>query len=242
MPAVFVFSMNMKKIADRIIAFNRKLHYEGALPEGIRIMNPFRENETILPVSEQFYRKFYNDTHKRILILGINPGRLGSGATGVPFTDTKRLADKCGITIPGMHTHEPSSVFMYDMIDAYGGVSAFYSDVYISSVCPLGFVKINEAGKEVNYNYYDSKALQEMVLPFIEWNLQQQVAIGCYTETCFCLGTGKNYKFLSWLNTRMKLFGRIVPLEHPRYIMQYKLKNKDYYAADYVTKLKTSML
>lgn len=229
----------MKSVADKIIAFNRKLHYEGQLPERIRIMNPFREHKQVLPVAEQFYRRFYNDNNKRILILGINPGRLGSGVTGVPFTDTKRLEEKCGIMIPGLHTHEPSSVFMYDMIDVYGGVVSFYNDVYISSACPLGFTRINEAGKEVNYNYYDSKALQEAVLPFIEWNLKQQIAIGCSTETCFCLGTGKNFKFLEALNKKMKLFDRIVPLEHPRYIMQYKLKNKQHYVNDYVMKLKS---
>lgn len=239
MPVCFVVIFrHMKTVADKIIAFNRELHFEGQLPEGIRIMNPFRENEQVLPVSEQFYRKFYSDTNKRKLLLGINPGRLGSGVTGVPFTDTKRLAEKCGITIQGLHTHEPSSVFMYDMMDAYGGVKEFYGDIYISSASPLGFTKINESGKEVNYNYYDNKALQEAVLPFIEWNIEQQLEIGCYTDVCYCLGTGKNFKFLSELNKRKQYFGRIIPLEHPRYIMQYKLKNKENYINDYISKLK----
>lgn len=228
----------MDTVADKIIAFNRSLHYEGVLPEGIRIMNPFRENEQVLPVSEKFYKKFYNDNRQRKLMLGINPGRLGSGATGVPFTDTKRLSEQCGITIPGLHTHEPSSVFMYEMIAACGGVQAFYGDVYISSVCPLGFTRITGPGKEVNYNYYDSSALQEAVLPFIEWNIVQQLAIGCDDEVCYCLGSGKNYRFLSKLNEQRRYFGRIVPLEHPRYIMQYKQKAMRQYIDDYITKLK----
>lgn len=228
----------MNTVADKIIAFNRSLHYEGVLSEGIRIMNPFRENEQVLPVSEKFYKKFYNDNRQRKLMLGINPGRLGSGATGVPFTDTQRLSEQCGITIPGLHTHEPSSVFMYEMIAACGGVQAFYGDVYISSVCPLGFTRITGPGKEVNYNYYDSSALQEAVLPFIEWNIVQQLAIGCDDEVCYCLGSGKNYRFLSKLNEQRRYFGRIVPLEHPRYIMQYKQKAMRQYIDDYITKLK----
>jgi hypothetical protein len=89
--------------------------------------------------------------------LGINPGRFGAGVTGIPFTDTKRLEEKCWLTIEGLTTYEPSSVFVYDVIEAYGGVEKFYSDYYISSVCPLGFVKFNEKGKEINYNYYDSR-------------------------------------------------------------------------------------
>lgn len=80
----------MKTFADKIIEFNKFLHFEGLLPDGIRIMNPFRDNY-IFKVSSSFYRKYYNDNKPRHLILGINPGRFGAGFTGVPFTDTKRL-------------------------------------------------------------------------------------------------------------------------------------------------------
>src|SRR5690606_32849252 len=116
-------------------------------------------------VAKKFYSKYYNDNDRRSLILGINPGRLGAGATGIPFTDTKRLSDECGIHPIGMHTHEPSSVFVYDMIDAYGGVEMFYRNFYISSVCPLGCVAVKQ-GKELNYNYYDSKSLERSIPPF----------------------------------------------------------------------------
>ncbi|WP_428657763.1 uracil-DNA glycosylase family protein [Runella sp.] len=142
----------MRTFADKVITFNQQLHFSGTLPKGIRIMNPFREDEKVLPLSSIFYKKYYDDTQSRHLILGINPGRFGGGITGVPFTDPKRLIEKCGIPFPGMLTHEMSSVFVYNVIDAYGGPEAFYQHFYIHSICPLGFTALRDKGKEVNYN------------------------------------------------------------------------------------------
>lgn len=225
--------------AEKIIAFNRALHFSGELPAGIRVMNPFRENPFALQCSEAFYRKFYSDRHPRNLILGINPGRLGAGVTGVPFTDPKRLAGNCGIPYPGRTLHEPSSVFVYEMIEAYGGAQKFFLENYIHSICPLGFTIKDEKGKEKNYNYYDNKALLKAVLPFIEWNLKEQIKLGFGKKTCFCLGSGKNFQFLTSLNEEKRFFESIIPLEHPRFIVQYKHKEKDKYIQDYLQKLKS---
>ncbi len=157
----------MATLASRIIAFNKTLHFEGNLPKGIRIMNPFRESREALKVSSAFYRKYYHDNRKRHLILGINPGRFGAGLTGIPFTDPKRLIARCGIAYKGDMAHEPSSAFVYDMIEAYGGEQDFYGSFYINSLCPLGFTSIRPDGKEVNYNYYDSKELSKAVHDFM---------------------------------------------------------------------------
>lgn len=96
----------------------------------------------------------------------------------------------CGIRYDKFVTHEPSSVYVYDVIAAYGGPKAFYSKFYINSVCPLGFVK-HEGSKSINYNYYDSKDLQEVMLDFIIDNIQQQIAIAGKSDKCYCFGTGK---------------------------------------------------
>ena len=197
-------------------------------------MNPFKENPEIIRVMEEFYRKFYNDNRLRYLILGINPGRFGAGATGIPFTDTKRLIDKCGIKIKGLETHEPSSVFIYEMIDAYGGLKKFYKNFYISSICPLGFTYKGGTGKAVNYNYYDNPDLQAAVLPFIIENIYRLIELGINTDVCFCLGTGHNYLFLKKLNDEMRFFKRIIPLKHPRFIIQYKYKEKEKYVREYL--------
>ena len=225
----------METFADRVIAFNRSLEFLEPLPPGIHVMNPFRENPAILPVSVSFYKKYYDDTRPRHLILGINPGRFGGGVTGVPFTDSKRLKKECGLPYPGPETHEPSSVFVYDVIAAFGGAEEFYRRFYINSVCPLGFTKTNERGQELNYNYYDSKELTGAAYGFIVDSIRKQLAFGVETDFCFCFGTGKNEKFLRQLNEEHKFFGEVVPLEHPRFVMQYKARHKQFYIQKYLS-------
>lgn len=227
--------------AERVLEFNASLNLSNSiLPEGINVMNPFiGENaESIHLLTKEFYHKFYNDHHERKLILGINPGRLGAGATGIPFTDTKRLTENCGIPFDSFQLHELSSAFVYEMIKSWGSVADFYRSFYIGAVCPLGFVRKNKRGNYVNYNYYDQKDLEEAVLPFIVKTLKQQLNLGIDPKTCFCLGTGKNFKFLKELNNQYSFFSEIIPLEHPRYIMQYKLKQKQDYIQKYLTSLR----
>lgn len=224
-------------MSERILSFYAQVDFDGKLPDGIQMMNPYRENQNIPRLCTLFYHKFYNDRVPRKLILGINPGRLGAGATGIPFTDTKRLSEKCDIPFEGFKTHEPSSVFMYKMMDAYGGPTSFYQNFYISSVCPLGFVKSMPQGKVVNYNYYDDVHLQVAVLDFIIKNIRDQIKICGRNDICYCLGTGKNFQFLSQLNQKYRFFEKITPLEHPRYVMQYQSKNKDRIISSYLEKL-----
>ena len=227
----------MLTFAEKVIAFCKNLKYEGGLPDRINIMNPFKDNSSVLPVITEFYRKYYSDYHDRHIILGINPGRFGAGVTGIPFTDSVRLKDKCGISIPGIRTYETSSVFIYEMIDRYGGPARFYSDFYIGAVSPLGFTFKGDNGKELNYNYYDSKQLIEELSDFIVVNMKKQIELGILRDVCFCLGTGKNYRYLANLNEEHQFFEKIEPLEHPRFIMQYRAKRKDYFLNMYLRKL-----
>ncbi len=223
--------------AEKIISFNRSLQLTTQLPSNIRAMNPYAENPKALETSSNFYHKFYGDNQERKLILGINPGRLGAGVTGIPFTDTKRMQEFCGLGIEGVKTYELSAVFIYDVIQAFGGVIPFYQAAYISSVCPLGFVIQDAKGREKNYNYYDSKGLEEAVKPFIIQSLEAQLEFGIDRKACFCLGSGKNFKFLNKLNQQKGYFEKVVPLEHPRYVMQYKLKTKELYVDKYLRAL-----
>jgi hypothetical protein len=187
----------------------------------------------VLAWSEAFYDRFYGDTQARRLILGINPGRLGAGQTGIPFTDTKRLYEYFGLGDSENQTHETSSAFIYRVVDAFGGSKHFYKQFLVSSVCPLGFVYAKN-GKEVNFNYYDSPELQKAVTPFIVRCMEKQLAWPINREVVYCLGTGKNLAFLNELNKTHRWFQRVVPLEHPRYIMQYKSKQVDSYIAKYL--------
>lgn len=253
----------MPTLADKIISFSNSLEFKGSLPRGVKIMNPFKQPEIKL-VNEQFYKKYFNNNNPRHIILGINPGRHGAGITGICFTDTKRLEQFCGIKIPGIKTNEISSVFIYDVINAYGGAERFYSDFYLAAVCPLGFTKKNVTGKHINYNYYDSRELYNAVYDFIVDSLRKEVNIACPPTClpkfkrrqksalggrranirpanrsfsagwCICLGNNANYKHLNEINQKEKFFKRIIPLEHPRFIMQYRLKKKEFYINKYL--------
>ncbi len=220
-------------IGQKILDFYSKVKFTGLLPDHIGIMNPYQENCEIRLLCDLFYNKFYDDNNQRTLILGINPGRLGAGATGIPFTDTKRLNYDCGILYNDFSTHEPSSVFIYEMIRSFGGPKLFYSKFYINSVCPLGFIKTKDS-KSINYNYYDSKELELSVNDFIIDNIRKQIEISGNSELCYCLGTGKNYQYLYKLNEQHHFFYKIIPLEHPRYIMQYKNKEIQNYIELYI--------
>lgn len=194
-------------------------------------MNPYRDSNT-LDVVHFFYKKFYNDTRERTLILGINPGRFGGGITGIPFTDPLKLETNCDIENKLPKKTELSADFIYRMIEAFGGPKKFYEQFYIGAVCPLGFT---EHGK--NLNYYDIKELQESLHDFIVQSIQKQLTFGINRKVCYCLGEGENFKFLSRLNKVHGFFKEIIPLAHPRFIMQYKRKEIDAYIKKYLEEL-----
>jgi hypothetical protein len=99
----------------------------------------------------------------------------------------------------------------------------------------LGFTIKNSLGKEVNYNFYDSKALTDAAHDFIICSIKRQIALGINTDICFCLGSGKNEKVLLRLNETHGFFKKIIALEHPRFIMQYKSKYMQEYIDKYLT-------
>lgn len=224
--------------AGKALKFNKNLAYTGkTLPPNIHVLNPFKAFKATNSIAETFYTKYYNDQRKRRLILGINPSRLGAGLTGIPFTDPKRLQSELNIPYSGKIAHEPSSVFMYEMIQAYGGPQAFFGDYYINSPCPLAFVSVDSSGRQVNHNYYDSKELLEAVGDYTVEIIRKLIKLGIDTEHCFCLGTGKNENYLQKLNQKHHFFRKLTGLEHPRYIMQYKYHQKQFYIDKYIAML-----
>ena len=226
----------MTPLADKIIDFNKQLQYTGTLPEGFQVLNPYMNNPETLIVMKQFYEKYYNDNAPRKFIIGINPSRHGAGVTGVPFTDTKRLESVCGIKFHSAHTHEISSVFMYDMIAAYGGAERFYKDFYINSPFPLAIIKGTPGGKWLNANYYDDLQLFEMVKDFMIYSLKSHISLGLDTSKVYVLGK-KNATFLRKINKTEKLFDEMVVLDHPRFIQQYRLREQGMYIEKYLYEL-----
>lgn len=229
-----------KTFAEEVVEFNRNLKYSGILPQDFQVLNPYLDNPETMVVMEKFYHKYYNDSNKRKFLIGINPSRHGAGVTGVPFTDTKRLESVCGIKMKSAYTHEVSSVFMYDMIEQYGGAEEFYKDVYINSPFPLAIVRKSK-GSWINANYYDDKELFRDVKEFMIDSLRKHISLNLDTSEVFVLGK-KNADFISKLNREANLFDKMTVLEHPRYIQQYKSKDKQLYIDKYILALKNKTL
>ena len=218
--------------AQHILSFYKNLQPPEKLPHHIEWLYP-QQSEVVVNIVEKFCTKFFTDQKERTLLIGINPGRLGAGVTGVNFTAPKQLSLYCGIEHPFKNGTELSAEFIYDVIAAYGGVKEFYSHFFMTSVCPLGFV---QHGK--NLNYYDDKALLQTVEPFIVENLNRLIAFKTNREHCICIGGEKNYKYLSSLNQKHNWFKTIHVVPHPRFIMQYKRKLKDGFIEQYLEVLK----
>lgn len=228
----------MNTFAEQVVSFNLNLKYEGSLPVDFQVLNPYLNNPETLVVMEKFYHKYYNDSDKRKFLIGINPSRHGAGVTGVPFTDTKRLESVCGIPMASAYTHEVSSVFVYDMIAEYGGAEEFYREVYINSPFPLAIVRKSK-GSWINANYYDDKALFNDVKDFMIDSLKKHISLNLDTSEVFIMGK-KNADFIAKLNQKAGLFDKMTVLEHPRYIQQYKSKDKQLYIDKYILALKNN--
>lgn len=208
--------------ANNVLHYQFSLQPPFSLPNEVEWLMPY-DNEETRRCMKVFYTKYYNDSRPRKFILGINPGRFGAGITGVPFTDPIRL-DTLGIENSFSKRQELSSVFVYDMINDCGGPDLFYSQFYITSLSPLGFVR---HGK--NYNYYDDKQLTEILQEYIIQNIETQIEFGADRSVVYCLGQGKNFTHLQSFNEKYKWWDRVVPLPHPRWVMQYKLKQKSHF-------------
>lgn len=218
--------------AEHLILFYKNLNPIITLPNGIEWLHPQQSRE-VMNIVKIFCNKFYNDKNERTLLLGINPGRFGAGITGVNFTAAKQLTQNCNIEHSFKNGSELSAEFIYEMIEAYGGAKEFYSKYFIGSVCPLGFVR---GGK--NINYYDDKKLLHAVEPFIIKSMDLLLSFGVNKETCICIGGEKNYTRLYALNEKKKWFKTIESVPHPRFIMQYRRKQKEFYINEYLNLLK----
>ncbi len=62
-----------KTFGDKVIEFNKNLNYNGELPEGFRVLNPYLDNPETMDVMKRFYHKYYNDEKQRQFIIGSIP-------------------------------------------------------------------------------------------------------------------------------------------------------------------------
>ncbi|WP_284764387.1 uracil-DNA glycosylase family protein [Arthrobacter sp. efr-133-R2A-63] len=224
-------------VADRVLQFNEQLAETALeLPPGFTVLNPFSgpQKEHVREVTTAFYQRFYDDNEPRRLVLGSSPARRGTAVTGVPFADAELLASEAGADIDGYAISRNSSGFIDDVIGRYGGRDRFYGDIVMSFVCPLGLVRTNAKGSEVNANYYENKMLLESLSSFIVDTIRRQLEFGTDTSVCYCIGSGENFRFLSKVNKTEQFFEKIVPLEHPRFITQYNPERREEFVEKYV--------
>ena len=197
------------------------------LTKDVGLLNPYKITE-VRSVVRRFYEKFYSDEKDRIFVFGINPGRFGGGLTGISFTDPVALRENCGIRNNLGTRKELSSKFVYSVVEKFGGAEKFFSKIFLTAIYPFAIIK---DGK--NYNYYDEKSLSEKLCTEITKNIKIQIGFGARTDMAILLGK-KNAKFFSEINKEQKFFEKIAVLEHPRYIMQYRLKDIDHYIKKYI--------
>jgi len=221
----------METFAARVLDFYARLDLPDLTGLGVEAMAPHRDS-AVREVTNSFYGKFFADRSPRTYLIGINPGRFGAGTTGIPFTDPVSLETQCGIANAFAKRRELSAVFIEALIDRLGGPRRFYRSFFITAVSPVGFTR-----KGRNCNYYDDPRLLRRVRPFIIDTLRTQLGFGARRDVAIVLGTGRNYAFLSRLNLEYGFFEQLIPLEHPRFIMQYRRKKVGDYVERYVEAL-----
>lgn len=217
----------MKGFGQYVFDFYTSLQ-PGKLPRGFGWLHP-QQQPAVREAMDAFYSRFFSDKNTRTVAFGINPGRYGAGITGINFTAPLQLTRDCGITHGFGPGTELSAVFIYEMIAAYGGPAAFYRQFFIGSVCPLGLIK---DGK--NINYYDDPALLKRLTPFIVSCIEQQYRWPVNRHSCICIGGEKNFRFFRDLNEKYGWFREVLPLPHPRFILQYRRREKQHYISQYL--------
>ncbi len=202
--------------ADKAIQFYQEVHLDPPPIDDVQILDPYA-NEQAMTVVREFYGRFYSDSHARVGIFGINPGRFGGGITGISFTDPVALQNACGIENSFEKRQELSSTFVYQTIEAYGGAETFFSQFYLSALCPLGFTR-----KAKNYNFYDDPTLLRHCEGFVIQCMESQLNFPLRRDIALCLGRGHLQKIFTTLNNKHGFFNEIVALDHPRFVMQYR--------------------
>lgn len=219
--------MTQLTFSNKVINFYQSINPPEIYRSDVEVIRSYLLPEVKINVN-RFYNKFFSDNNNRVFVFGINPGRFGSGITGIPFTDPVALEKYCGIKNSFKKRRELSSEFIYSFIENWGGIRAFYNNFFLTAVSPIGFIHDG-----VNYNYYDSSEFFLMIKPFIADTINSQIKFGARRKTAIILGTGENQKYFNLLNQEYGFFDNVFAVEHPRFIMQYQRKNLSTYLKKY---------
>jgi single-strand selective monofunctional uracil DNA glycosylase len=105
----------------------------------------------------QAYVERFGATHKRIVLLGMNPGPFGMMQTGVPFGEVAAVRDWMGIRAPvkrPAHQHPKRPIEGFDCARSevsgrrlwgwaalrFGSAETFFAERFVLNYCPLVFL------------------------------------------------------------------------------------------------------
>jgi single-strand selective monofunctional uracil DNA glycosylase len=100
----------------------------------------------------------YGNSHKRVLLVGMNPGPYGMMQTGVPFGEISAVRDWMGVHAPVQrpaHQHPKRPIAGFDCARSevsgrrvwgwaelrFGSAAAFFNEWFVLSYCPLVFLE-----------------------------------------------------------------------------------------------------
>ena len=182
---------------------------------GICIPSDFLDNEEGIAA---FSRKYYSHSVPRIMICGINPGRLGAGKTGIPFLDYVSLSQ----LISGVQRQdsEKSAGFFFKVLKSVGAES-FYKTFYVTNFSSVGYLS-----NAANFNYYN---LPQSALETVERNFLEEVKI---VEPTHVISLGKEVH-RSMLKLLPDSIDCSLCLPHPSWIATYRSNDKDHWVQCY---------
>ena len=172
-------------------------------------------------VADAFWSTFYPGDLPREVICGLNPGRLGAGLTGVPFTDFLSLSK----LLPGIKRNdtEASAQFFFQVVQAVGA-EAFFKRFYVTNISAVGFLK---AGK--NLNYHD---LPQGARGVVERNFNEEMQVVAPTRV---IALGRH----AYASVKKNLPSgvEVSYLAHPSWIMTYRRSEADAWVRRYIDAL-----
>jgi len=173
---------------------------------------------------ELFNEKYYSKGFPKIVLCGINPGKLGAGKTGIPFVDPYTLAERLpdeDIPFEGKGV-ESSATLFNKIVDKFDGADFFYKNFYVTNFSQFGFV--NKNGN--NLNYYK---LSDQAQDYISENFRREMEqINATTIIPMGKEVEKSLKGL-FKNSKIKIENRLI---HPSGVRSEERKVKfldDYY-------------
>jgi len=190
----------------------------------IGILSDFLKNKENVIKFDNYY---INKNKPKIVLCGLNPGRLGAGLTGIPFIDFNSLSQM----LPNIERFdkENSANFIFKIIQRFG-FEYFYEKFYITNISKYGYYKIG-SGKNINYPDLPIQVQDWLYEKFIDEmkSLNPDVIIPLSESVENSLKKLKSQGSLPYqIGER---------LNHPSWVMTYKKKEMDIWLDKYEKRL-----